>query len=130
MAIILADRCTNVLGGIIGSNRKRHERRQVMRIGDKVYIMERAAAGVQRGVIVACKWDFSDVIPKRYYVVRKTKDVTSIADVLTTAFYGNTGELDYYSSNSLVRVPDISTETTTDTNPKNQALKGGPKNDD
>lgn len=122
MAIILADRRINVLGRNACSNRKRYERwAKAMKVGDKVYIMEQAAAGVQKGVIVAKKWRF-DPMPVAFYVVRKTKDVTSIADVLTTAFYGNTGELDYYPGNALVRVPDISTETTADTNPKNQEL--------
>lgn len=99
-----------------------------MKVGDKVYITERAAAGVTKGVVVAKKWTF-DPMPHSWYVVRKVKEVTGVVDLISSAFYGSTTDLDFYPASALTKVPDIASETTADSKPENQALTEGPKSE-
>lgn len=94
-----------------------------MKIGDKVYIREHAAAGLSTGVIVAKKHVF-DPWPQTRYVVKKVKAVENIGNVISMLFAGVPTDYLYCTSGDLIRIPDIATETTADTNPKNQALKG------
>lgn len=92
-----------------------------MKIGDKVYIRERTAAGLSTGVIVAKKYIFNPW-PEARYVVKKVQATDGIVGVIAAAFYGPQAELLYCDNSDLIRVPDIANETTADSNPKNEAL--------